>query len=208
MIVRALALVLLAVTAAPLAAQDASFPPGWVVRADDPAGTATAIAFAAMPPGWHVTTGPAAILYDPARVASGAFRIEAETYRFPGGLESGFGILLGGNDLAGPVADYFAFLIDGTGRFELHHRAGEERHPVAERAAHPAVVAWTEGTAHNVLAAEVRPDSVRFFVNAEEVAAFEREPYMDFDGVVGLRVGADVDLHVARLDVTPIAVSE
>lgn len=208
MIVRPLVLVLLAASAAPLAAQDPSSPPEWMVRTDDPVGAGESIEFASMPPGWHVTTGPAAILYDPARIASGAFRVEAETYRFPGGLESGFGILLGGSDLTGPVPDYFAFLIDGTGKFELYHRAGEELHPVSARAAHPAVVAWTEGTADNVLAAEVRPDSVRFFVNAQQVAAFKREPYMDFDGIVGLRVDGDVDLHVTRLDVTPLEVPE
>ncbi|HEU4463935.1 MAG TPA: hypothetical protein VFS53_02710 [Gemmatimonadota bacterium] len=208
MIVRPLALVLLAASASPLAAQDPSSPSGWVVRADDPVEDGDSIEFASMPPGWHVTTGPAAILYDPARIASGAFRIEAETYRFPGGLDSGAGILLGGSDLTGPAPDYFAFLIDGTGRFELYHRAGEELHLVSARAAHPAVVPWTEGTADNVLAAEVSPDSVRFFVNAQEVAAFKREPYMEFDGVVGLRVDGDVDLHVTRLDVTPLDAPE
>lgn len=85
--------------------------------------------------------------------------MEAELHRFPGGLESGFGLLLGGNDLTGPAPDYFVFLIDGTGRFELHHRIGEVVHPVVARASHPAVVPWTEGAVKNVLTAEVRPDS-------------------------------------------------
>lgn len=206
--IRALAIALLAASAAPLSAQDPAPPPGWVVRLDDPAAAEPAVELAAMPPGWHVTAVPAAILYDPQHVGSGAYRVEAETYRFPGGLESGFGIILGGSDLSGRVPDYFAFLIDGTGRFELYHRAGDEVHPVSRRAEHAAVVPWTEGAVKNVLAAEVRPDSVRFSVNGQEVAAFERQPYMDFDGVVGLRIDGDVDLHVSRLDVTPLPTSE
>jgi len=205
--IRALAIALLAASAAPLSGQDAAPPPGWVVRLDEPA-DGPPVELAAMPPGWHLTATPAAIVYDPARVGRGAFRVEAELYRFPGGLESGFGLLLGGDDLAGPAPDYFAFLIDGAGRFELYHRAGDEIHPVSERARHPAVVPWTEGTAKNVLVAEVRPDSVRFLVNGQEVAAFGRQPYMDFDGVVGLRVDGDVDLHVSRLDVTPLTEPE
>jgi len=187
------------------AAQDLERPPGWIVRADDPAADVeSALRFEAMPPGWHVTTGPAVLLYDPAATAAGSFRLEAETYRFPGDSAAGFGFFLGGSDLDCPRPDYFAFLVDRNGRFELHHRAGEAHHSVVERTAHPAVVPWTEGTAKNVLAAEVRPDTVRFFVNGEEVAAFAREPYMEFDGVVGLRVGADVNLHVSRLEVTPL----
>jgi hypothetical protein len=198
--------VLLLATAATLSAQDPQSPAGWIVKPDDPvADMEPGLEFAAMPPGWHVTTGPAVILYDPALVASGSFRVEAETYRFPGKSASGFGFFLGGRDLEGVAPSYFAFLIDRDGRFELHHRAGDTVHIVSERGVHPAVVPWTEGTADNVLTAEVRPDSIRFLVNDQQIAIYAREPYMDFDGNVGLRVGGDVDLHVTRLDVTPLA---
>jgi hypothetical protein len=199
-----LSLILVASAPIPALAQD-GVPVGWVVRADDSVGDGRGIEFVSMAPGWHLTSGSAAVLYDPSTTASGSFRVEAETYRFPGGLESGFGILLGGSGLEGPAPEFFAFLIDGTGRFELYHRAGSEVHPVAERAAHAAVVPWTEGTADNVLAAQVGPDSIEFFVNGEQVAGFARQPYMEFDGVVGLRVEEGVDVHVTRLDVTPLA---
>lgn len=45
-----------------------------------------------MPPGWHITTGPGAVLYDPARVADGPFTLEAELFLFPGGNQDGFGV--------------------------------------------------------------------------------------------------------------------
>ena len=204
---RLLLLILLASPAVPALAQD-DFPVGWVVLADGPADSPATVEFVSMAPGWHLTTGPAALLYDPARAATGSFRVEAETYRFPGGLESGFGIVLGGSELEGPAPDYFAFLIDGTGRYQLHHRDGDTVHMIAEWTAHPAVVPWTDDTADNILGADVQPDSVRFFVNGEGVAAFARQPYMEFDGVIGLRVEEAVDLHVARLDVTPLAGAE
>lgn len=205
MIVRtALVATLLLPTVAP--AQDLQRPAGWVVRPDDPrADVESTLRFVAMPPGWHVTTGPAVILYDPAATAAGSFRVEAETYRFPGDSAAGFGLFLGGHGLDGPGLDYLAFLVDLDGRFEIHHRAGDEIHPIAHRLAHPAIVPWTEGTARNVLSAEVRPDSVRFLVNGKEVAAYERQLYMVFEGTVGLRVGGGVNLHVTRLDVTPLA---
>lgn len=201
---RLLLSILLASWTHPASAQDGP-PPGWLVRGDDTAAADPAVEFVSMAPGWHLTSGPAAVLYDPARAASGAFRVETETYRFPGGLESGFGILLGGSEMEGPAPDYFAFLIDGTGRFQLHHRAGDTIHMISDWMAHPAVVPWTEGTAENVLATDVRPDSVKFFVNGEPVAGFARQPYMEFDGVVGLRVEGAVDVHVSRLDVMPLA---
>lgn len=186
------------------AAQGEARPAGWVVRADRP-GADPDIRFVAMALGWHVTTGPPVLLYDPAATATGSFRVEAETYRFPGDSASGFGFFLGGSELDGERPSYLAFLVDRYGRFELHHRIGDEIHPIVARVAHPAVLPWTEGTAKNVLAAEVRPDSVRYFVNGEPVAGYAREPYMKYDGVVGLVVGADVNLHVTRLDVTPLA---
>jgi hypothetical protein len=58
------------------------FPDGWTVRVDATGGhagpaaapasgtTANDIAFVTMKPGWHITTGPAAILYQPAPTRS------------------------------------------------------------------------------------------------------------------------------------------
>ena len=50
------------------AADAAKLPAGWHVRADGAAAHGT-VSFVDMPPGWHITTGPSVILYDPARTA-------------------------------------------------------------------------------------------------------------------------------------------
>ena len=99
------ALLAFSLLATPLAAQDADLarrqrpdplvpqgenlatPPTWSVRFDAPHGdhapeptvgadSTADVFFVNMTPGWHVTTGPAGVLYHPASTASGAFRAE------------------------------------------------------------------------------------------------------------------------------------
>lgn len=80
-----------------------------------------------MEPGWHVTTGPAVILYDPSRTGTGEFRVEAETNLFdPGERREGYGIFVGGSDLAGDGQRYLYFLLRRDGRFLIKARSGEE----------------------------------------------------------------------------------
>ena len=55
---------------------------GKVVDADPPKSTDTR--FVAMPPGWHLTTGPATLLYHPDYQTKGNFSVEAEIFLFPG----------------------------------------------------------------------------------------------------------------------------
>jgi hypothetical protein len=64
---------------------------------------------------------------------------------------------------------------------------------------------WIVKADDSVADGELRPDSIRFLVNEQQLAVYARESYMDYDGNVGLRVGRDVNLHVTRLDVTPLA---
>lgn len=60
-----------------------------------------------------------------------------------------------------------------------------------------------EGQAKQWLAFVVRaePDSVRFLVNDERIAAFARGA-IDVDGAFGFRIGQGVNLHITNLDVT------
>ena len=55
---------------------------GSVVETDPPKATDTR--FVAMPPGWHVTTGPTTVLYHPDYQTKGNFTVEAEIFLFPG----------------------------------------------------------------------------------------------------------------------------
>ena len=74
---------LLALAAAPLAAQDkddptqkvagGALPAGWMGRTDRATDKLTDAKFVAMGPGYHVTSGPAAIYWNPKTVTSGPF---------------------------------------------------------------------------------------------------------------------------------------
>ena len=201
-----------ALLAAPAAAQDPEFtrPDGWEVRFDRPGQSeADMEMFVAMPPGWHITTGPSGIFWDPAITAEGTFRIEAEIFLFdPGQRRESFGIFFGGRELSGDAQAYSYFLIREGGQFIVKEREGADA---------PTLVAWTdheavksfgdraEGDASvlNTLAVEAREDRVHFFVNGQEVAAVDRAG-LAVDGIVGLRVNHALNLHISRLEVMPL----
>lgn len=185
---------------------EGEWPAGWEARLDHPdRESREEVAFTTMSPGWHVTTGPATILWDPADTASGSYRVEAEIFLFdPGQRREGFGLFIGGRDLQGEGQRYTYFLIRRDGRFLIKKRQGEETMTVQDWTEAPAIVTWEERgeeTADNVLALDVGPEEVVFSVNGEEVARQPRSA-VDADGVVGLRVNHGLNLHVSRLDVT------
>lgn len=186
---------------APLSAQELERPPDWKVRFDRPAPD-SAVYFVSMPPGWHITTGPAGILYDPSVTAKGEYRVRSEIFLFPGQRREGFGIFIGGENLDGVSQSYLYFLIRGDGRYLIKHRAGSETHVIVPWTAHEAIVKHEGGeeTAKNELAIECGAERVDFFVNGEQVSSLPRSE-MDVDGLVGLRVNHGLNLHVADLAV-------
>jgi len=202
--------------AVPLAAQDRpapTVPANWKVRPDRGAITVLAdpqlepnrsdtVRLVTMPPGWHVTTGPAIIAYDPAWQASGTYRVEAEIYLFPGERQEGYGLFIGGRDLEGDDQAYLYVLLRKDGAVLVKRRAGAETETLVPWTPHPAVVphTGTSETAKNVLAVDVAADSVRVFVNDQPVTAVAGAG-LPTDGQVGLRVNHMLNLHVTRVDV-------
>lgn len=188
-------------------------PPGWRWVTDAPARHQTSLdpkegewLFGQMPPGWHITTRPAAILFEPTTQTRGRFALEAETFLFPGESPAGFGLLLGGKDLESPGARYVAFLIRRDGS------AAVERFTGGASALRTLLVPWTrhdaikpqagkQDTAKNVLRVEVEADGTTLLVNGTAVAKAPREGE-SLDGLVGFRIGADLNLHITNLDVT------
>ena len=209
------AVVLLAFLAGtPLLAQESSpkVAPAWKLRADH--GTSTVVADAqldatrsdtvrlvTMPPGWHITTGPAVITWDPAWQASGTYRVELESFLFPGERQEGYGLFVGGTDLEGEGQTYLYVLLRKNGQLLVKQRRGANTPTLVPWTAHPAIVPQTEGTAKNVLAVEVTGDSVHVFVNDQQVTALAKTG-LPTDGQVGLRVNHALNLHVTRVDIT------
>lgn len=194
--------------ATPLSAQagGTGFPAGFVVRPDDPAQSMAEISFVTMRPGWHITTGPSAILYDSALQATGSYRVDAETFLFdPGDRLEAYGVLIGGRELTGAGQSYTYFVIRHTGEYLVRRRQGDRMETLVEWTAHPAIMTW-EGrgdgaTAKNVLSIEVGESMVRFLANGKEVMSLPCTR-VDTEGIVGLRVNHDVNLHVSSLVVT------
>ena len=180
----------------------AQAPPGWKVRADDPKADLTKLAFTEMKPGFHVTTGPAAIFWNPENTATGNFTIESEIFFFREGSRDteAYGILLGGKDLEG-AADYVYFMLRNDGKYLVKHRAGNgDTHLITDWTQHDAVVMHlgSEGTVKKVISVAAGADSVRFSVNGKPVSSYPRS-HMKADGIVGLRVNHGLNLHVSKL---------
>ncbi|MGE3474128.1 MAG: hypothetical protein AB7O28_27555 [Vicinamibacterales bacterium] len=199
----------LVASGAPAAAQSLPAPASWKWVTDAPARHQTALRppedawlFGVMAPGWHITTRPAAVLYEPSYVGTGRFVLEAETFLFPGTSDSGLGLLVGGTNLEGPAASYTAFLIRRDGRVSVERRAGGRTERLVDWAAASGAVAGKPDTSvRNLLRLEVEAGVARLLVNGT-VAVEVPRPAAEFRGIVGLRIGADVDVHVSSLDLT------
>lgn len=205
----AAAVSLLVILAPALAAQDLERPDGWQVRFDNPGASETDLEmFVEMPPGWHVTTGPAGIFWSPENTASGDFRAEMEVFLFdPQGRREAFGMFVGGEGLQGDGQEYTYFLLRDGGQYIIKRREGSEAPTVRPWTAHEAIVGYADrgdaATAKNVLAIEADGDTVRFFVNDAEVASLSRSE-VPVDGIYGFRVNHALNVHVSRLAVTPL----
>lgn len=183
-------------------------PGGWEVRTDRGGpGLPDGIAFMEMSPGFHITTGPAAIFYDPSNTASGSYRVEAEIFLFdPGERNEAFGLFVGGRDLAGDGQAYTYFLIRRDGGTLVKRRDGAGTTTVRDWTPNDAVNTWEEreeGATDvlNVLAVASTGDELVFSVNGTEVA---RVPGAGehVDGIAGLRINHGLNVHVRSFVVT------
>ena len=203
------ALALTALLSGSLSAQDPPRPDGWKTRFDMAGATEADLeTFVAMPPGWHVTSGPAGIYWKPGAGASGEFRAELEVFLFdPGSLREAFGIFVGGRDLDGIDQEYTYFLIRNGGQYILKRREGAEAPTLRSWTTHEAIQSFAdrgdEASVKNVLVVEADSESIRFFVNDAEVAELPRSE-VGVDGIYGFRVNHGLNLHISRLEVKPL----
>ena len=194
--------------ASPAAGQTLQPPAGWRLDLDAPAEPqvpaegapvrADSYWFVEMRPGWHITMGPGGRLFDPAFTAADRYAVEARLFLFPGTSAEGYGLFFGGAG-EGANASWLAALLrrDGSAAL-LRHGPG----------VHEWLVPWTrhgaiataDGEA-NVLAVDVRRDSVHVSANGTQLFAVPRAG-LGTDGGFGFRVGREVNLHASTLDHT------
>jgi len=177
---------------------------GWEARLDKADGKIADLKFVSMGPGFHVTSGPAAIYWNPANAAKGNYTVKASLTqtKAPTHREA-YGVFIGGDDLKGDKQSYLYVVIAGTGEYTIKHRAGSQTHTVVDWTASPALKKADEaGKATNEVAVEVGND-VRVLLNGTEVFKEAKGKVMgSLDGQVGLRVNHNLDVHVGSFSVT------
>ncbi len=187
-------------------------PSDWTWRLDTPATLVSTLdvpdqswLFVMMPPGWHVTTGPGALLFPTdLRSVEGNFSLEAQVFLFPGKSAEEYGVFIGGSaaDAQAP-AEYTAFVLRRDGQAAVLTRSRDGASTPAAWRPHDAIVVHTGGTdpVKNVLRLDVDPVTVTLSVNGTKVLDVPRASVRS-SGLVGFRVGKDLNLHITSLDVT------
>jgi hypothetical protein len=178
-------------------------PAGWSVRADR--GDASNAKIVAMGKGIHVTTGPAIILYRSDTQGSGSFHTLATfTQTKPSKHAEGYGLIVGGQGLDGADQRYVYFLVRQDGSYLIKRREGEKTTDISKGWVPHASVKKPEGNGAVTNLLEVddkrRPGTLLFMVNGQEVHSTDAKS-LPLDGIVGLRVNHNLDLHVEGFDV-------
>lgn len=204
---RLIVLSLVALLAVPLAAQA---PEGWMVRVDrstnasDPDDTPD-LKFTTMGKGFHVTGGPAGTFWNPKNTVKGDFTARATfVLQKPSGHVNYYGLTFGGSDLGGQKQNYIYFLVAQNGTFIIRHRAGDEVHDVQARTANAAVQQpGTDGKSTNTLEVRVAGNTISYLVNGTVVHTTPKSGMTaTTDGLVGLRVNHQLDVHIDGFAVT------
>ncbi len=185
-------------------------PAGWLTRFDkgEHAGHgADSLAFQDMKPGFHVTTGPAAILWHPDSSARGDFTIESTLHLFDtkGRDREGYGVIVGGRDLNADAQSYTYFLLRNDGKFIVKQRKGAETPTVAPWTDHASINKWSTSagsSVKNVLAVKATGPTVQFLVNGQVVHSAPRAT-VNPDGIFGIRANHSVNLHVQTIGRAP-----
>jgi hypothetical protein len=202
-----LALALLVAPAATAQSQDqdhaveggGTLPAGWSARPDG-TGDLKSVKFVTMEPGYHVTLGPATILYRKTDRANGPFHTLA-TFHQMKKLEhsEGYGLFIGGQALDGKDQKYTYFLVRDDGSYLIKRREGDKTSEVSKGwTAHPAVKKGdAAGKTTNLLEIDAKqnPNKIDFKVNGQTVYSADARS-IELKGIVGLRINHNLDLHV------------
>ena len=177
----------------------APVPAGWQVRLDRPTADRTQISFATMGPGLHVSSGPAAIFWNPSNTHRGAYNAEATFTQMQAPTHpEAYGLIWAAGDLSGDGQNYMYFVIRGDGKFLVRHRAGAETHDVSPWTEHAAIVKQdAAGKQKNTLRVEVTATSTKLYANGQMVKELPRTGMTaNTDGIAGIRVNHNLDVHI------------
>ena len=162
----------------------------------DAAAPDSAYTFDRMPPGWHVTMGPGAVLFDSLHRAEGRFVVESEIFLFPNSSAAEYGLVFGKVE-----GSWVGFLTRRDGTAAIVRRSGGGEAALIPWFAHDSIPRPAAEPVRVLLRVEAERDSAHFVVNGARVGSVLRSA-APMDGVFGLRVGRGLNVHVSRLDYT------
>jgi hypothetical protein len=205
---RLISVVLFAVAVVtPLTAQA---PKGWKVRVDrsteasDPDASGS-IKFVSAGSGFHATNPQAAVYWNPANTATGAYTLKGTfTLLRPSNHTNYYGLVFGGKNLEGPEQSYLYFVVAQDGTWLIKRRTGDRStSDVAGRMSNDAVkTPDASGKSVNALEVRVHADKVDFVVNGTVVHTEPKSGAMaNTDGIYGMRVNHLLDIQADALTV-------
>ena len=193
----------------PLVAQS---PKGWMVRPDRSASAsdpdaAGSIKFVTQGSGFHATNPQAAVFWNPANSATGAYTLKGTfTLMKPSGHTNYYGLVFGGSDLGGPAQTYLYFMVAQDGTWLIKRREGDAATKDVSAKTPSDAVKKPDATGKSVNALEVRvkPDTIEYVVNGTTVHTTPKTGLTaKTDGVYGIRVN-----HLLEVQVDGLAVSK
>jgi hypothetical protein len=196
------------VALAPILAQA---PQGWKMRVDrstaasDPDAPGD-IKFVTMGSGFHATNPQAAVYWNPANTAAGAYTLKGTfTLMKPSGHNNYYGLVFGGSALEGPQQSYLYFVIAQNGTWLVKRRDGDDTSTVSAKTPNDAVKKPDDtGKSTNALEVRVGADKTDFVVNGVVVHTEPKSGAMaKTDGIYGIRVN-----HLLEVQVDGFAVSK
>jgi hypothetical protein len=194
-------LALALVAFAPLFAQT---PQGWKMRVDrstsasDPDAPGN-IKFVTMGSGFHATNPQAAVYWNPANTAAGAYTLKGSfTLMKPSGHTNYYGLVFGGSALEGAQQNYLYFVVAQDGTWLIKRRDADVASVVSPKTPSDAVKKPDAGgQSTNALEVRVGADKIDFVVNGTVVHTEPKSGvFAKTDGIYGIRINHLLEVQV------------
>jgi hypothetical protein len=162
--------------------------------------------FASENEGFRVTTGPAAIYWNPAHRATGDYTVKATFTEPAQTLDHAhpFGVFIGGANLQGPTPSYLYCVAYRDGTFLVRQFVGGKLATLVTKNAHDAVrKARPPESVTQEVAWRVTGDVAECVINGATVWSVEKERIVGgrLHGLTGIRVSHDADAFVSNFAV-------
>ena len=187
----------------------AQAPKGWKMRVDrstsasDPDGSG-GISFVTSGAGFHATNPQAAVYWNPANTAAGAYTLKGTfTLMKPSGHTNYYGLIFGGSDLEGPQQKYLYFVVAQNGTWLIKRRDGDASTDTVAPKTPSDAVKKPDGSGKSTNALEVRvgADKIDFVVNGQVVHSMPKNG-LKTDGIYGIRINHLLEVQVDGLSVS------